>query len=83
MAEKQREEERRLYIGVDVGTASVRAGLFSEQGVLITHDEHEIKIWENKLISEGSYEQSSEDIWQAVCHVVKVLGGGGDCMYYG
>ena len=65
-------EERGYYIGVDVGTGSVRAGLFSRQGKLMVHDTHEIKTWTNDEIQEGSYEQSTDDIWSAVCFVIKV-----------
>ena len=65
-------EEEGYYIGVDVGTGSVRAGLFSRQGKLMVHDTHEIKTWTNDEIQEGSYEQSSDDIWSAVCFVIKV-----------
>jgi ribulose kinase len=59
------------YIGVDVGTDSVRAGLFTTKGKLIAHSKHPIQLWINYEILEGSYEQSSEDIWSAVKHSVK------------
>lgn len=71
-------EEEGYYIGVDVGTGSVRAGLFSRQGKLLVHDAHEIKTWMNDEIQEGSYEQSSDDIWAAVCFVIKSITKGFD-----
>ncbi len=80
-------DQEKFYIGVDVGTASVRAGLFNARGKLMGHAKHDIHIWTNENIMEGSYEQSSDDIWQAVCHVVKVCRGIRDqigldwCMY--
>lgn len=59
----------KYYIGVDVGTSSVRAGLFRSNGTLIITKSHHIKINEPEP---ELYEQSSDDIWQATCTVVKV-----------
>lgn len=55
-------------IGVDVGTGSARAGLFSLAGHLIQTSKQDIDIYSY----DGStrYEQSSENIWQSVCKVV-------------
>lgn len=57
------------YIGVDVGTASVRAGLVRKDGVLVCHSNRAIEIchYENDF-----YEQSSLEVWEKVCQVVKV-----------
>jgi len=51
-----------LFLGVDVGTGSVRAGLFSADGRLLGAGRRDIRIWR-----EGAdiVEQSSEDIWAA------------------
>ena len=57
-----------FLVGVDVGTYSARAGLFSSDGELIHHCSREIRVW-NEF---GCLEQSSEDIWSAVCFCVKV-----------
>ena len=57
------------YIGVDVGTSSVRAALISSSGMLINIATNPIKIYEPQLTY---YEQSSEDIWLATCKVVRV-----------
>jgi len=55
-------------IGIDVGTGSVRAGIFDLSGKMISHSQKEIKIWRPK---ENFVEQSSDDIWSAVCFTVK------------
>ncbi|XP_015602232.1 FGGY carbohydrate kinase domain-containing protein [Cephus cinctus] len=56
------------YVGVDVGTGSARAGLFSSDGKLYKIAVHPIEIFNPQA---GFYEQCSENIWNAVCHVVK------------
>lgn len=58
---------RSLLLGVDVGTGSARAGLFDEKGKLLGFASSPIQIWK-----EGDcIEQSSTDIWNAVCTSVK------------
>lgn len=53
-----------LYVGIDVGTSSARAGVFTDDGSLIASAAHPIQMW----ASPGEvFEQSSQDIWQAVC----------------
>ncbi|XP_077978757.1 FGGY carbohydrate kinase domain-containing protein-like [Glandiceps talaboti] len=64
-----------LYIGVDVGTGSVRAALVNSDGVILTTSQKDIKIWEPAV---DFYEQSSEDIWNTVCHIVKTIIDGVD-----
>lgn len=66
MSEQQRNN---LYIGVDVGTGSVRAGLFTGDGHLLSHSCRDIRTWRDA----GFSEQSSEDIWESVCYVIKVI----------
>lgn len=53
-----------FFIGCDVGTTSVRAGIFDASGVMIAARTHPIQIWrpENQFV-----EQSSQDIWEACC----------------
>ncbi|CAL9063193.1 unnamed protein product [Musa banksii] len=58
---------RTVFLGVDVGTGSARAGLFDEQGRLIGSASSPIQIWKEK----DCIEQSSTDIWHAVCTAVK------------
>lgn len=57
-----------IFVGVDVGTGSARAGLFDAQGTLLASHKHDIRIWRD----EGDIaEQSSDDIWAAVCTSVR------------
>lgn len=56
------------YIGVDVGTCSVRAALVSPDGHVKYTAEENIQIWEGCV---DHYEQSSEDIWRKCCKAVK------------
>lgn len=57
-----------FFIGVDVGTGSARAGVFDPRGTLIASHKEDIKMWREQ----GDIaEQSSDDIWSAVCHCVR------------
>lgn len=60
------------YVGIDVGTASVRAALVDQFGTVVAHADQPIQIWEPQP---DYYEQSSDDIWAACCTVTKVGGG--------
>ncbi|XP_068726049.1 FGGY carbohydrate kinase domain-containing protein-like isoform X1 [Montipora capricornis] len=60
------------YIGVDVGTASVRAALVSSNGSIVSSASRPLQIWQPRP---DFYEQSSEDIWKNVCAVVKEVVG--------
>src|SRR4051812_6436376 len=51
-------------IGVDVGTGSARAGLFDRDGNLLASHTHPIEMWRPRP---DFVEQSSEDIWRAIC----------------
>ncbi len=56
------------FIGIDVGTGSARAGVFNAHGHLLAAAKRPITIWHGA----GSIvEQSSEQIWKAVCDSVK------------
>lgn len=57
-----------FFIGVDVGTGSARAGVFDAGGALLTSQKHDIQMWR---AAGGIAEQSSDDIWQAVCLSVR------------
>lgn len=50
------------FIGIDVGTGSVRAGLFDRNGRLIGSGRHPIRTWRE---AGSMVEQSSDDIWAA------------------
>src|SRR5258708_3050958 len=53
---------RQAFIGIDVGTASARAGVFDETGHLLATARHPITVWHEA----GSVvEQSSSEIWAA------------------
>ena len=69
-------EDTDYYIGIDVGTESVRGGLFTADGKLSNYSSKEIQTWPNPDVMEGSYEQSTSDIWKAISTVVKVFRGG-------
>ncbi|WP_319529701.1 FGGY-family carbohydrate kinase [uncultured Cohaesibacter sp.] len=56
------------YIGIDVGTGSARAGLFDEDGTLLAAAKKPISIWKE---AGDIVEQSSNDIWQAICHCTR------------
>lgn len=55
-------------IGIDVGTGSARAGVFSALGELHAAASYPIQMWRPQP---DHVEQSSEDIWLAVCRAVK------------
>ena len=55
-------------IGVDVGSGSVRAGIFNLRGELLAHATREITLFRS---AGNKVEQSSREIWQAVCYCIK------------
>lgn len=57
------------FVGVDVGTGSARAALVTAQGEVVKAAAQAIKTFNPQ---EDFYEQSSDDIWESVCCVVKV-----------
>ncbi|XP_061361520.1 uncharacterized protein LOC133305345 isoform X1 [Gastrolobium bilobum] len=61
------EPSRSVFLGVDVGTGSARAGLFDEKGKLLGSSSSPIQIWKDG----ACVEQSSTDIWLAICAAVK------------
>lgn len=54
---------KQVYIGVDVGTGSARAGIFDGQGNVIAIGKQAIEMWRPR---DDFAEQSSTDIWGAV-----------------
>lgn len=56
------------YLGIDVGTGSARAALFDRDGVMLGQASHPIALWQP---DHGLAEQSSDDIWAAVCAAVR------------
>ena len=60
--------EETVFVGVDVGTGSVRAALVSCNGKILGSHVVPIKIHNPQ---QDFYEQSSDDIWSAVCNAVQ------------
>ncbi len=58
----------RLYLGIDVGTGSARAGLFDETGKLYGMGVAPVQMWKPE---EDFVEQSSDDIWRACGRAAK------------
>ncbi|UHS59127.1 FGGY-family carbohydrate kinase [Agrobacterium vaccinii] len=58
----------KYLIGVDVGTGSARAGVFDTSGGLLATAKRAIALHRE---DGGIVEQSSEQVWQAVCEAVK------------
>lgn len=56
------------FVGIDVGTGSARAGVFDARGMLLGVAKHDIALYRE---SGGIAEQSSNDIWRAVCRSVR------------
>jgi ribulose kinase len=57
-----------LVIGVDVGTGSARAGVFDSVGRCLGRAERPIRLHRPQP---DHAEQSSEEIWQAICEVTR------------
>lgn len=61
--------QRRLAIGVDVGTGSARAGIIdTANGAILATHKRDIKTWTPKP---EYFEQSSDDIWAACVECVQ------------
>ena len=58
----------KLVVGVDVGTTSARAGIFNTRGDMFGRNEHPIAMNQTKA---DFAEHDSQDIWLAVCNVVR------------
>jgi len=56
-----------LFLGVDVGTGSARAGLFTVQGRMVGSATNPIRMWRPKT---DFVEQSSDDIWKACANAI-------------
>jgi FGGY-family pentulose kinase len=56
-----------MLIGVDVGTGSARAGVFDAAGRMLGVGKHPLTLWHE---AGEIVEQSSAQIWDAVCHAV-------------
>ena len=63
-------QNARYYVGIDVGTGSVRAILVNQSGTLFASSTHEIKTWRDPH-DHRIFEQSTKDIWNAVASTIK------------
>ncbi|CAG9417147.1 FGGY-family carbohydrate kinase [Providencia alcalifaciens] len=57
-----------VVIGIDVGTGSARAGIFDLHGNMLASVKHDITLYRDGA---NYAEQSSNEIWNAVCYCVK------------
>ncbi|MDR1280923.1 MAG: FGGY-family carbohydrate kinase [Opitutaceae bacterium] len=57
-----------LFLGIDVGTGSARAGLFTENGRMLASASRAIRMWKPRP---DFVEQSSDDIWTACGEAVR------------
>ena len=57
-----------LYLGIDVGTGSARAGIFTATGRMLGHATKSIKLWRP---APDFAEHSSDDIWSACGRAVR------------
>ncbi|HWX51425.1 MAG TPA: FGGY-family carbohydrate kinase [Roseomonas sp.] len=62
-----------IVIGVDVGTGSARAGAFTLDGTMLGQAVQPIRMWRP---APEHVQQSSEDIWAAVCAAVRAAMAG-------
>lgn len=60
--------DERIILGVDIGTGSARAGLFDPAGRMIGSAKADLTIWRGPG---PMVEQSSGQIWEAVCRAVR------------
>jgi len=58
----------KIFLGIDVGTGSVRVGAFNRMGKMRGKGEHPIQIWRPRP---EFVEQSSEDIWRATSRATR------------
>lgn len=56
------------FVGIDVGTGSARAGIFTARGRMLGQASQPIKMWRPEP---DFVEQSSEDIWKACCAALR------------
>jgi len=63
-------KNNRYFIGVDVGSASVRAGLFDAKGKTLAQHDLPIDIYKPRP---NFVEQSSNDIWSKTCKAVRKI----------
>lgn len=73
-----RNNNNMYFVGVDVGTGSVRAALVDGTGRILKKSTNVTQTWNPE---ENFYQQSSEDIWSSCCKVVRVRNEKLFCLY--
>lgn len=68
MSEKS--NTKKSFIGIDIGTGSVRAALFDAEGAMKSSHVEPITTFTSK---QGDLEQSSTEIWQKICECVRTI----------
>lgn len=58
------------FVGVDVGSGSVRAALVDRTGHVARTSVKELQTWKPRV---DFYEQSSNDVWDCCVYVIKVI----------
>ena len=58
----------RVYLGIDVGTTSARAGIFDASGTMLASAVSAFEVFHPQA---DFVEQSSDDIWRACCEAVR------------
>ncbi|CAD5113467.1 DgyrCDS2631 [Dimorphilus gyrociliatus] len=58
------------FVGVDVGTSSVRAALVNDNGKILDQCVEALTIWNPQP---GHYEQSSEEVWNCVSRTIQAV----------
>ena len=66
--------QRPLYVGIDVGTGSVRAGIYNDDGQLLGQATKDTQTWRSES-DHRIFEQSTTDIWEAICYSVQQANG--------
>ncbi|KAI0052638.1 Pentulose kinase [Auriscalpium vulgare] len=62
----------RYYIGIDVGTGSVRAALVKHDGILVASSTQETQTWRDPS-DHHIFEQSTTDIWARITDAVRIV----------
>ncbi|KAJ4423459.1 nuclear pore complex subunit [Gnomoniopsis sp. IMI 355080] len=65
------EDKQEHYIGIDVGTGSARACIIDTTGEIKALAAQDIKLWQPVSGDAAHYEQSTTDIWNAICYCVQ------------
>ncbi|TFY54867.1 hypothetical protein EVJ58_g8601, partial [Rhodofomes roseus] len=63
---------RNYYIGIDVGTGSVRAGLVQDDGTLLASSTESTITWRDPN-DHRIFEQSTNNIWDGMCKTIRAV----------